>query len=277
YNINESDLRKIVRHNIDCNKVDGLYIGGSTGENFKLTLKEKKEVFRIAIDEASGSKVQLIAQVGGICLDETLELAEYSTGLGYKCLSAVTPFYYKLPNDALIEYYEAIVNKTNNNMLIYTIPSLTGVNMDISVYRHLLLNEKIIGVKYTSTDLYFLERLINQFPNKLFFYGIDELLFNASVLKICGAIGSIYNIDNKQRGKSIFSLVQQNKIAEARKINTEFNSVIEIVDTMGVFEPLKETLKQMDVISSSVCKKPVHILDNSEKKNIAALIQKYLK
>ena len=54
-NINEKGLRQIIRHNIDKNKVDGLYVGGSTGENFMLSTEEKKEIFRIAKDEAKDS------------------------------------------------------------------------------------------------------------------------------------------------------------------------------------------------------------------------------
>ena len=93
-NINEKGLRQIIRHNIDKNKVDGLYVGGSTGENFMLSTEEKKEIFRIAKDEAKDA-VKLIAQVGSINVKESVELAKYATELGYDSLSAVTPFYYK--------------------------------------------------------------------------------------------------------------------------------------------------------------------------------------
>ena len=74
-NINEKGLRQIIRHNIDKNKVDGLYVGGSTGENFMLSTEEKKEIFRIAKDEAKDS-VKLIAQVGSINVKESVELAK---------------------------------------------------------------------------------------------------------------------------------------------------------------------------------------------------------
>ena len=90
-NINEKGLRQIIRHNIDKNKVDGLYVGGSTGENFMLSTEEKKEIFRIAKDEAKDA-VKLIAQVGSINVKESVELAKYATELGYDSLSAVTPF-----------------------------------------------------------------------------------------------------------------------------------------------------------------------------------------
>ena len=92
--INEKGLRQIIRHNIDKMKVDGLYVGGSTGENFMLSTEEKKQIFRIAKDEAK-DQVALIAQVGSVNLHEAVELGKYATELGYDSLSAVTPFYYK--------------------------------------------------------------------------------------------------------------------------------------------------------------------------------------
>ena len=61
--INEKGLREIIRYNIDKMKVDGLYVGGSTGENFMISTEEKKKVFEITIDEVKDT-VNLIAQVG---------------------------------------------------------------------------------------------------------------------------------------------------------------------------------------------------------------------
>ncbi|MEG0377441.1 MAG: dihydrodipicolinate synthase family protein, partial [Eubacterium sp.] len=106
-NVNEQGLREIVRHNIDKMKVDGLYVGGSTGENFMLTTDQKKQVFEIAKDEA-GSAVTLIAQVGSINVYESIELAHYVTDLGYNAISAVTPFYYKFSFEEIKDYYTMI-------------------------------------------------------------------------------------------------------------------------------------------------------------------------
>ena len=118
-NINEKGLRQIIRHNIDKNKVDGLYVGGSTGENFMLSTEEKKEIFRIAKDEAKDS-VKLIAQVGSINVKESVELAKYATELGYDSLSAVTPFYYKFDFNEIKDYYNTIINSVDNKMIIYS-------------------------------------------------------------------------------------------------------------------------------------------------------------
>src|SRR5699024_2644989 len=93
-NINEKGLRQIVRHNIDVCKVEGLYVGGSTGENFMLSTEDKKRIFEIAKDEVQND-VKLIAQVGIVNLSEVVELAKFAKDLCYECLSNGTTFKYK--------------------------------------------------------------------------------------------------------------------------------------------------------------------------------------
>ena len=65
-------LREIIRYNIDKMKIDGLYVGGSTGENFMLSTEEKKQIFRIAKDEAK-DQVALIEKLGSVNLHEEVE------------------------------------------------------------------------------------------------------------------------------------------------------------------------------------------------------------
>ena len=186
--INEKGLREIIRYNIDKMKIDGLYVGGSTGENFMLSTEEKKQIFRIAKDEAK-DQVALIAQVGSVNLHEAVELGKYATELGYDSLSAVTPFYYKFSFPEIKHYYDTIIAETGNNMIVYSIPFLTGVNMGIEQFGELYKNPRIVyiitpvynsikagnwyplydymwyngvevlGVKFTAGDFYLLERL----------------------------------------------------------------------------------------------------------------------
>lgn len=195
-NIDERGLRELVRYNIDVMKMDGLYVGGSTGENFMISTDMKKEVFRIVIDEAKDD-IKLIAQVGSINLYESVELGKYVTDLGYKCLSAVTPFYYKFNFAEIKNYYETIVRETGNKMVIYSIPFLTGVNMNVAQFGELLANPNIIGIKFTAGDFYLLERVRKAFPDKLIFAGFDEMLLPALSLGVDGAIGSTYNVTGK--------------------------------------------------------------------------------
>ena len=252
--INEKGLREIVRYNIDKMGVDGLYVGGSTGENYMISTEEKKKVFEIAIDEAKDA-VHLIAQVGSINLHEAVELGKYVTKLGYKCLSAVTPFYYKFDFEEIKDYYETIVRETGNYMVIYSIPFLTGVNMSLSQFGELFKNEKIIGVKFTAGDFYLLERVRKAFPDKLIFAGFDEMLLPATVLGVDGAIGSTYNV-NGIRAKKIFELAKQSKIAEALEIQHVTNDLIEGILSNGLYQTIKEILK-LEGVDAGYCRKPM--------------------
>src|SRR5699024_5389244 len=186
---------------------------------------QKKEVFRIAADEANG-KIKLIAQVGSLDLKEAVELGKYATELGYDSLSAVTPFYYKFTFEEIKYYYETIIAETNNNMIIYAIPALTGVSMDMTQFDELFKNEKIIGVKYTDGNFFLLERLRKRYPNKLIFSGFDEMLIYGMISGVDGAIGSTYNVNGK-RSKQIMELCQQGKVAEAYKVQHTTNDIIE--------------------------------------------------
>ena len=272
--INEKGLREIVRYNIDKMKVDGLYVGGSTGENFMISTEEKKRVFEIAIDEAKDA-VHLIAQVGSINLHEAVELGKYVTKLGYKCLSAVTPFYYKFDFSEIKDYYETIVRETGNYMVIYSIPFLTGVNMSLSQFGELFKNEKIIGVKFTAGDFYLLERVRKAFPDKLIFAGFDEMLLPATVLGVDGAIGSTYNV-NGIRAKQIFELAKNSKIAEALEIQHTTNDLIEGILSNGLYQTIKEILK-LEGVDAGYCRKPMKRISKEQVEFAKELYERFFK
>ena len=107
-----------------------------------LSTEEKREIFRIAKDEAKDS-IKLIAQVGSINVYESVELAKYATELGYDAISAVTPFYYKFTFQEIKDYYNTIINSVENRLIIYSIPALTGVNMSVAQFGELFENEKL--------------------------------------------------------------------------------------------------------------------------------------
>lgn len=271
--ISEKGLREIIRHNIDKMKIDGLYVGGSTGENFMISTDEKKRIFEIAIDEAK-DKVHLIAQVGSINLHEAVELGKYATKLGYKCLSAVTPFYYKFDFSEIKDYYETIVRETGNNMVVYSIPFLTGVNINVSQFAELFENEKIIGVKFTAGDFYLLERMRKAFPNKLIFSGFDEMLLPAAVMGIDGAIGSTFNI-NGPRAKEILNLVKAGKFEEALKVQNITNDLIEGILSNGLYQTIKEIMK-LQGVNAGYCRKPMKKIEDKQVAFAKELYTKYL-
>lgn len=270
--VKEEGLRQVIEHNLNVCGVDGLYVNGSSGENFLLNTAQKKQIFKF-VKEVVGDRAKLIAQVGSLDLNEAVELAKYATELGYDSLSAVTPFYYPLSFKEIKDYYETIINATDNSMILYYIPFLTGVKISLDQFAELLDNEKVIGVKYTAADFYQLERFRRRFPDKLIWSGFDEMLVQAAISGVDGAIGSTYNVNGKT-SKKIFELAKEGKVEEAYELQHKANDVIEKVLELGLYQTLKEILK-VKGIDAGYCKKPMKVFDPEKLPEVEKLVKEY--
>lgn len=274
--VNETGLRQIIRHNIENMKVDGLYVGGSSGENFMLEKETKKQIFKIAKDEVK-EQVSLIAQVGGTNLYEAIELGQYATELGYDAISAVTPFYYKFSFEEVKQYYFDLVDNVDNRLIVYSIPALTGVEIGVSQFKELYENEKIIGVKFTAADFFLLERLRKACPDHLIFSGFDEMLLPAMINNVDGAIGSTYNV-NGLRSRKIMELAQEGKIQEALAVQNDTNDLIEAILDNGLYPTIKQLLKLQGCDSGAfLSRKPMASATQAQIDRSKEIYEAYLK
>lgn len=270
--VKEEGLKQIAKNAIEVEQLDGLYVNGSSGENFLISKEQKKQIFKV-VKEAVGNDVKLIAQVGSLDLNEAIELGKYATDLGYDALSAVTPFYYPFSFEEIKQYYFDIIEATQNKMIIYAIPDLTGVNISINQFEELFNNEKIVGVKYTAPNFFLLERIRKAFPVKLILSGFDEMLVQAVISGVDGAIGSTYNV-NGRRARQIYDLAREGKVEEAYKIQHDTNNIIETVLSMGIYPTLKEILKTRG-IDGGVPKRPFSPFNEANRKELNQLIETY--
>ena len=270
--VKEEGLKQIAKNAIEVEQLDGLYVNGSSGENFLISKEQKKQIFKV-VKEAIGNDVKLIAQVGSLDLNEAIELGKYATDLGYDALSAVTPFYYPFSFEEIKQYYFDIIEATQNKMIIYAIPDLTGVNISINQFEELFDNEKIVGVKYTAPNFFLLERIRKAFPDKLILSGFDEMLVQAVISGVDGAIGSTYNVYGR-RARQIYDLAREGKVEEAYKIQHDTNNIIETVLSMGIYPTLKEILKTRG-IDGGVPKRPFSPFNEANRKELNQLIETY--
>ncbi len=253
--LDEEKLRGVVNYNIEVSGVDGLYINGSTGENFMIDTVTKKRIFEIVAEETAG-RVDLIAQVGSINLQEAIELGKFVSELGtYKALSAVTPFYYKFSFEEIKNYYFTIIEECEMDMIIYNIPLLTGVSMSIGQFAELFENEGVIGVKFTATDYYTMERIKFTFPNKLLYSGFDECLLPSVATGIDGAIGSTYNFQ-ASLAKKVIDSATAGDLETARKVQGQMNDAIDILIETGLYQTIKSVIT-LDGADAGYCKLPM--------------------
>ncbi|CBG91292.1 N-acetylneuraminate lyase [Citrobacter rodentium] len=247
-------LRRLVRFNI-AQGIDGLYVGGSTGEAFVQSIAEREQVLEAVAEEAQG-KVTLIAHVGTVSTDESQQLARAAQRYGFDAVSAVTPFYYPFSFAEHCDHYRSIIDAADGlPMVVYNIPALSGVTLNLEQINTLVTLPGVGALKQTSGDLYQMEQIRRAHPDLVLYNGYDEIFASGLLAGADGGIGSTYNIMG-WRYQAIVKALKEGNIQAAQQLQTECNKVIDLLIKTGVFRGLKTVLHYMDVVAVPLCRKP---------------------
>lgn len=275
--INADSLKKLIDFNIKCG-VNGFYVGGSTGEGAILSTQERKKLFE-TVAKLNGGRVVLIAHVGSPSTDIAIELAHAACNAGYDAVSAVAPFYYAHSYDAIKAYYSEIAGATKLPMIIYNYPLSGSFNLTPQKAEDLLKDEKIIGIKHTSQDLYALERLKNMDNPPIVFNGYDEMFAAGLIMGADGGIGSTYNF-MPHKIVSIYRAFLNKDVEKVMKLQQEVNAIIEEIiihsGKCGIMNGEKAILTAMG-IPMGQCKKPFLPIDGESDAAMACIAKKLMK
>ena len=245
-------LRKMVRYIIDRG-MDGLYVAGSTSEAFAMPTEMRRRILEIVAEEAAG-QVPTVAHVGYVSTQETIELARYAESLRYDAISLVPPYYYKFTTRDLSRHVQAVGASVGIPVILYNIPDATGVRIDAAVMREVLGYDFVAGLKHTSQDLFLLERLKSDFPDKSFFMGSDQALAAGLAMGADGGIGSTYTV-LAPRIMEIYRCMKDGRVQDALAHQRAVNDVIECLLEVGVFQGLKILLDDLG-LEGGVCRAP---------------------
>lgn len=235
--INKEAMNAFIKYNIEVSNVDGLYVNGSTGEFPMITLKMKKELLE-TVKELTNENIKLIAQVGSTSIFETIELGKYAESLGYKKLSIISPFYFKLDFDAYYQYYKKVSESLNSEIYPYYIPHLTGVTFTNEEIQKILNIPKVKGIKFSCPNVQQLQEVRHQNPDKEVYWGWDEMMISGLMANVTGFIGSTYSL-NGINARRLINAFEEKDIALAQELT---HANIKIIDKM-VSNNLNETIK----------------------------------
>ena len=272
--LDKESLRRLVRFNLRQG-VDGLYVGGSTGEAFVQSGTERQEVLEIVAEEAKG-KMTLIAHVGCVSTLESQQLARAAVGYGYDAVSAVTPFYYPFSFEEHCAHYQAIIESADGlPMVVYNIPALSGVKLTLDQIKTLVTLPGVGALKQTSGDLFQMEQIRRAHPDLVLYNGYDEIFASGLLAGADGGIGSTYNIMG-WRYQGMVAALKVGDVAKAQQLQCECNKVIDLLIKTGVFRGLKTVLHYMDVVSVPLCRKPFAPVDEKFLPELKALAQQLM-
>ncbi len=225
--------------------VDGLYAGGSSGECI-LQSREERQLLLSELANYAKGKCTLIAHVGAASTADAVALAKVAGKKGYDYVSAIPPYYYPHDYANIRDYYTAIVDAAGLPLIIYNIPALTGVDLGTNGLLQLLEDNRIIGVKFTATDLFQFWQLRQAAPNKSFFFGTDEMFLSATATGADGGIGSTYNLIGDVY-VGITEAIAEGDIDKARQLQYRSNELVQLLLTTGVLPGLKHALNRLGV------------------------------
>lgn len=132
--------------------VNALVICGTTGEGSTLSDEEHKEALRFAYKVTNG-RVPLIAGTGSNDTAYAIELTQFACEIGYDAMLVVTPYYNKATQNGLVKMFTAIADASTKPIILYNVPSRTGVNIEPSTYAILAEHPMICGIKEASGNI----------------------------------------------------------------------------------------------------------------------------
>ncbi len=194
--INFPLLEEIVENQIQ-NGTDALVVCGTTGEKSTLVYDEHLEVLRVAVKVAN-KRIPVIAGTGSNDTKHAVMLSNDAEKIGVDGLLMVTPYYNKASQDGLIESYSYIEKRVSTPIILYNVPSRTGVNIKPETYLELSKLPLINGVKEANGDISALAKTISLCGDDLNFYsGNDDQITSFASLGAKGVISVMSNIAPK--------------------------------------------------------------------------------
>lgn len=250
--VNYQVLKKMVRFYLK-NEIQGFYVCGSTAEAFLLSHDERKKILDCVAHENNGEGA-IFAHVGAIGTDLSIELAKHAQTCKIDAISSISPFYYGFSNDEIRQYYFDLADSSDYPIIIYNFPKFAGYELTSDILKDYLVNEKIIGVKHTSSNFFQLQQMKELKPDLYVWNGFDEMLLSGLIAGANGGIGSTYNC-MPHLYVELFNKFQQGNITAAQKLQRKVNNIIKIICDVGVYQAEK-TLMEIQGFECNGCRRP---------------------
>lgn len=239
-NVNYIKLEELINFHL-ANKTDAIIVCGTTGESSTLSENEKKEVIKFVVDKVNG-KIPVIAGTGSNSTKTAIEMSKFAQGAGCDGLLIVTPYYNKCSQEGLYKHYKEISNNVSIPIILYNVPSRTGVNITPETVLRLSRIKNICGIKEASGNISQVAKIISLVNNEFFVYsGNDDQTLPILSLGGMGVISVAANIYPQKMHDLCYNYFDNN-VKKARKIQFELLKIMEklFIDVNPI--PIKEVM-----------------------------------
>lgn len=186
-------LKELLEWHIE-EKTDAIVICGTTGEASTMSKEEKENTIKFTVDTVN-KRIPVIAGTGTNNTETSIEMSKYAESVGVDGLLVITPYYNKTTNKGLSKHFEAINNSVNTPIILYNVPSRTGVNITPKQLLELTKLNNIVAIKEASGNISQVAEMKSLCRDKLDFYsGNDDQIIPIMSLGGIGVISVLANV-----------------------------------------------------------------------------------
>ncbi len=270
--VNYDSLAKLLDFHIE-NGTDSIVICGTTGESATLSPQEHADVIKFTCDYIN-HRIPVIAGTGSNETAYAIELSQDAEKAGADAMLVVTPYYNKCSQRGLVKHYEAIADNVSKPVIIYNVPSRTGVNVLPSTYAELCEHKNIIATKEASGNLSQIAETIALCGDKLDVYsGNDDQIVPIMSLGGKGVISVLSNICPKV-AHDIPTLYLEGKCKESAELQLKY---LELCNAMFMDVnpiPVKVAMEMMGM-NVGPLRMPLCEMTDANNAKLEAILKKY--
>lgn len=270
--INFSLFEEIIENQIK-NGTDAIVVCGTTGEKSTLVYDEHVEAIRVAVKTTAG-RIPVIAGTGSNDTIHAVKLSNDAEKMGVDGLLMVTPYYNKASQDGLIESFTYIEKRVSTPIILYNVPSRTGVNIKPETYLELSKLPLINGAKEASGDISHLAKSVSLCGDNLNFYsGNDDQITAFMALGAKGVISVLSNVAPKLT-HDIAQYGLDGDFKKSAELQLEYIDLCNALFCDVNPIPVKEAMYMMGM-DVGRCRMPLSPLNEKNKELLKSVLEKH--
>ena len=270
--INYIEFGKLIDDQIK-NEIDAIIVCGTTGESSTMSEEEKKDIIKYAINKIN-KRTKVIIGTGSNNTKTAVEMSKYAFQEGADALLVVTPYYNKTTQDGLIAHYKKIAENVDIPIIVYNVPSRTGVNISPETCLELSKINNIVGIKEASGNISQVAKIANLCGDNFDIYsGNDDQIIPIMSLGGKGVISVLSNIMPKYTHDMVYKYLN-GEIKEACKMQLEVLDLIEVLFSETNPIPIKYALNLMGY-NYGIPRLPLVELSKNNKERLVKVLSKH--
>ncbi|MGM9626107.1 MAG: 4-hydroxy-tetrahydrodipicolinate synthase [Eubacteriales bacterium] len=253
--------------------IDALVIAGTTGEGSTLTDEEHRDVLQYAVQRAAG-RVPMIAGTGSNDTAYAVDLTKFACEIGYDAMLVVTPYYNKATQRGLVRMYACIADASTKPLVLYNVPSRTGVSIEPATYAELADHPMIAAIKEANGNISKIAETIALVGDKLDIYsGNDDQIVPILSLGGKGVISVLSNLLPGETSRIVRSYLSGD-VRGAAKMQLDYLDLINALFCEVNPIPVKAAMHAMGYCSDDI-RLPLTPMEDAHRQKLLALMRKH--